>query len=82
MKTAANGSAVASSDVVQAPQVRGNFHARPLFEHALGDWGVMVAGTAGEERGYRRVEGFERQRFTLSLTLQPPRWFSKSGGAG
>lgn len=44
-------------------------------EHPLGGWGVAVRGTAGEERGYRWVEGFERQRLTLSLMLRPPRWF-------
>lgn len=41
----------------------------------LGGWDFELAGTAGEQRGYRWVEGFERQRFTLSLEVQPAHWF-------
>jgi hypothetical protein len=44
-------------------------------ERALGGWDVAAVSTAGAEHGYRWVEGFERQRFTLSLELRPPHWF-------
>lgn len=38
--------------------------------HALGRWGVQISATAGRFNGYRAIEGFRREEYTLRLELE------------
>lgn len=40
-----------------------------------GAWRFTLRGTAGIYQGYRWIEGFKRQEFTLALAIAPPRFW-------
>lgn len=42
---------------------------------AWGGWRFTLRGTAGVYQGYRWIEGFSRQEYTLGLDIAPPRFW-------